>query len=464
MQDFTKGNILKQLVSFSIPIIISEFLLTLNIIIDAVWVGRLIGPKALAAVSVSVPLIFTIFSIILGLRIAANILTGQIFGGKENSAVYVVLFNSLLLVCCVSIVVSVASALLSKQLLLLTRTPQDILQDAHAYVVIILAGLLPRAVLEWYSGVLKGLGDAKTPLWLLAFSVLLNFILAPLCIVGIGPLPAMGIAGAAMATVVSPLIAIVISYPLLIRTNHFIDFRNWRWRMDFTIMKKLSGLGGPAFAYVMTKGLSWAILTALVNQFGSPVTAAYGIGVRVDMFAFLAAFAISQAVTSMVAQNTGAYAIGRIHEILHKATKLSVALGFLVFVLVNLFPGQIASIFTPDPTIIHHTIVYLRITSWGYLLMAFSFSLQGVINGSGNTKFLMFASFISMVLVRILLAYFLSGVPFLKERGIWLAIIMSAFVSLLLCWNYYAKGKWLKRIPLSEEYAEAIQVQNISEG
>jgi putative MATE family efflux protein len=461
MQDFTRGNILKQLLSFSFPIIVSEFLLTLNIIIDAAWVGRLLGPKALAAVSVSVPLVFIVFSIILGLRIAANILTGQMFGRKDKAAVYEVLFNSLLLVCCISIVVSLVSALFSKQLLLLTKTPPDILQDAHAYVVVILAGLLPRGILEWYSGALKGLGDAKTPLCLLAFSVVLNFILAPLCIVGIGPLPAMGIAGAAVATVISPLIAIAISYPFLIKANHFMDFRNWRWRINIATMKKLSGLGVPAFAYVMTKGLSWATLTALVNQFGSSVTATYGIGVRIDMLAFLAAFAISQAVTSMVAQNTGAYAIERIHEILHKATKLSVALGFFFFILVNLFPGQLASIFTRDPAIIHHTIAYLRITSWGYLLMAFSFSLQGVINGSGNTKFLMLASFLSMVLVRIVLAYFLSGLPFLKERGIWLSIIISAFVSLWLCWYYYAKGKWMKKIPLSEEYVEAINTELI---
>jgi putative MATE family efflux protein len=458
MQDFTRGNILKQLLSFSFPIIVSEFLLTLNIIIDAAWVGRLLGPKALAAVSVSVPLVFIIFSIILGLRIAANILTGHAFGRKEKKAVYGVLFNSLLAVCCVSIVVSVVSALFSKQLLLLTRTPPDILQDAHAYVVVILAGLLPRAVLEWYSGVLKGLGDAKKPLWLLAFSVILNFILAPLCILGIGPLPAMGIAGAAIAMVVSPLIAIAVSYPFLIRTNHFIDFKNWRWKIDVKSMKKLFSLGLPAFAYVMTKGLSWATLTALVNQFGSPVTAAYGIGVRIDMLAFLAAFAISQAVTSMVAQNTGSRSIARIHEILHKATKISVAMGFFFFILVNLFPGQLASIFTHDPAIIHHTIAYLRITSWGYLLMAFSFSLQGVINGSGNTKFLMLASFLSMVLVRVLLAYSLSRLPFLNERGIWLAIILSAFVSLWLCWYYYLKGRWIKKIPLSEEYVEAIQI------
>jgi putative MATE family efflux protein len=456
VQDFTKGNILKQLLSFSFPIIVSEFLLTLNIIIDAAWVGRLLGPKALAAVSVSVPLVFTIFSIILGLRIATNIATGQAFGCKDETAVYGILFNSLLVVCCVSIAVSVISTLLSKQLLLWARTPSDILQNAHTYVTVILAGLLPRAVLEWYSGALKGLGDAKTPLLLLAFSVVLNFILAPLFILGIGPLPAMGIAGAAIAMVVSPLIAILASYPLLIKINRFIDFRNWRWRKDAAIIKKLSHLGLPAFAYVMIKGLSWATLTSLVNRFGSPVTAAYGIGIRIDMLAFLAAFAISQTVTSMVAQNVGAQAITRIHEILHKATKLSVTLGLFFFICVNLFPGQLASIFTRDPVIIHHTIAYLRITSWGYLFMAFSFSLQGVINGSGNTKFLMLASFISMVMVRVSLAYFLSRLTFLNELGIWLAIIISAFVSLWICWHYYAKGKWIKGIILNQEYLETI--------
>ncbi len=451
MRDFTQGKIFKQLLSFCLPIILSEFLLTLNIIIDAAWAGRLLGSGALAAISISVPLVFIIFSIILGLRIAVNILAGQVFGRKEKNAIYGVLFNSFLAVTFLSAVVSLTGVFFSRQLLLLAKTPPDILPQAQAYLVVILAGLWPRAVLEWYSGALKGMGDAKTPLLLFAISVLLNFILVPLFILGIGPLPAMGIGGAALATVLSPLIAIIIGYPLMVKRNHFIDFRNWRARIDLKIIGKLANLGLPAFAYLLIKGLSWAVLTARVNQFSSAVTAAYGIGVRIDMLAFLAAFGISQAVTSMVAQNTGARAIDRIHEILHDATKLSLALGVFFFLLVNIIPGRLALIFTTDPVIIQHTVAYLRITSWGYLLMAFTFSLQGVINGSGNTKFLMAASFFSMVLARIFLAYFLSNLPFLKERGIWIAIVASAGLSLWLCWHYYKSGKWKKKRILREK-------------
>jgi len=442
MRDFTKGSIPKQLLRFALPIIAGNLLQSMYIVIDAIWVGRLLGHEALGAVSATFPILFFLISLLIGLSVATNILVGQSYGAKDKETLSKVLTNSFLTVIFLSLSISLVSMLFCNPLLDIINTPEDIKSDAYIYLFIVLAGLTFRAAYNWFGGVLRGLGDSKTPLIILLISVVCNVILTPLLILGIGPLPRLGIAGSALGTIASAFISIFFGYVYLIRKNELLDIRRWKFELAFPAIKRLFVIGVPASGQIMVRSLSWIALVALVNKFGVELTAAYGIGIRIDMFAFMPALSVGMAVSSMAAQNIGGRQIGRIPKLLHHSILVSLFFSIFFYCLLNIFPRAIAGVFTSNKEVIRHTTGYIRIVSLDYFLLPFIFSLQGVIRGAGHTHYLLAFTAISMLLVRIPLAYAFAQHTRLQELGIWLGILLSAFVAVVLNYLYYRSRRW----------------------
>ena len=448
MQDFTEGKIFKKIVLFTLPIIIGDILQSIYIVIDAIWVGRLIGYEALAAVSVSTPLIFFLMSLIIGINSATNILVAQSYGAKKHDLLSKVLTNSSFTVLVLCLLISSISIIFARRLLVLINTPQNIQQDAYIYLVIIAGGLILQAAYYWFSVVLRGLGNSKTPLMLLIMSVVLNIAITPLLIVGAGPLPKLGVAGSAWGTVLSTLVTTIIGYVYLIRKNHFLDIANWHLKLDIQIIKKIFSIGIPVSFQMFIKSLSALLLISLVNTFGPIVIATYGIGIRLDMFAFMPALSIGIAVSSMAAQNLGARKIERVPEILRWALLLSLCIAGIVFTLLNVFPRQIAALFTQSSEVSLNAVQYIHIVSFGYILFAIMFAFNGIIRGAGDTMVQLLITVISLIVLRIPLAYFLANHTLLKEIGIWIALPAGVFVATILNISYYLSGRWKKKIIL----------------
>ncbi|MBN1794052.1 MAG: MATE family efflux transporter [Candidatus Omnitrophica bacterium] len=462
MQNFTHGNITKQLFLFSLPIIAGDILQSLYHVIDAVWVGRLIGHEALAAIAVCSPLLFSLFAVLIGLGIATNILVGQSYGSGNIDYLRKVLTNSFITIMIFCGAIAVIAIIFSSQILSLINTPETIHRDAQTYLVIILGGVIFRAAFSWFSGVLRGLGDSKTPLSLLAISAGINLIVTPLLIVGAGPLPAFGIAGSALASVFAFFVSIFLGYVYFIRKNPLLQIGDWDFTPDGKIIRQLFTVGMPVSGQLVLKALSWMVLMSLVNMFGPSVTAAYGIGMRIDMFAFLPCLSIGIAVSTMVAQNLGAQQSERVPRILQSAVPFSLSFAILFYFLVNTYPYQITSIFTSNAFVLMHASRYLEIVSVGYLAFAFIFALQGVIRGAGDTKYLLLFAFIAIVCVKIPLAYFLVGRTTLRESGIWLAILMGTFAVMLLNCLYYVSGKWRTKVLFDGSQADGMGAASLT--
>lgn len=444
MKNFTAGSVVKQLFKFSLPIITGHFLQALYIVVDAIWVGKLLGHQALAAISATFPVMFFLISGLIGLSIATNILVGQSYGADRVEKLTKIIVNSFVSIILLSLFVSVVSIIFSYPILNLVNTPLEIRSLAHIYLVIILAGMVIRGAFNWFSGALRGMGDSKTPLIILSITVVLNIGITPLLIIGVGPIPSLGIAGSAVGTILSALISISIGYFCFIKKNIFLNIANWRFRILWHIIKKIFSVGIPASAQMMVKSISWIAIIALINKFGPELTAAYGIGVRIDMFAFLPALSIGIAVSSMAAQNIGVGKFERVSRILKFSILFSLFFSIFFYVIVNFFPQQIASIFTNNKEVIEYTEGYLHIVSFAYLLFAFIFSSQGIIRGAGDTNYLLAFTVVSMLLVRIPLVYLFAQHTSLNEIGIWLGIISSAFIGVILNFIYYGLGKWRK--------------------
>ncbi|MBD3264216.1 MAG: MATE family efflux transporter [Candidatus Omnitrophica bacterium] len=447
MRDFTVGSITKKLLIFIFPIVCAHFVQSLYLIIDAIWVGRLIGADSLAAVSTVFPVLFFLNSLLMGLGIAVNTLVGQSYGAKNNRLMEKILKNSFLIILLLSCFISVFGIFFSSFILDLINVPKTIEAGSYIYLVIIMFSLPFRALYNWFASVLRGVGDSRSPLIILFVSVILNITLTPLFIEGLGCFPAMGIAGSALATVFSAFLSTILAYILFVKQDGIFNIVKWKIEMNLAVIKRMFSIGIPGSLNMMVRSTGWIVIIALINNFGADLTAGYGIGMRVDMFAILPAISIGMGISSIAAQNIGVDRFERVRLYLKDAVFLALGLGLFMYTFVNLFGTTIAGIFTTNNAVIENAVGYIRIISFSYFVFAFMFPLQGLIRGAGHTGYLFVFSVISVLIIQLPLAYFLSFHTFLRETGIWIAILSGILCETALCFFYYKCGHWRRRIP-----------------
>jgi putative MATE family efflux protein len=441
MRDLSEGHVFKQLISFSIPMILGNLFQATYSIIDGVFVGRILGHQALAAVSISTPLVFFLVAILIGLGIAAIVLVGQAYGAKNHELLSRILVNSFALNVSLSIIITASIILWGRGMLALINTPEDLMENAYAFLSWFSSGFVFMVINNWFMGVLRGMGDSRTPMYMTGASVILNIIFIPFLIKGIGPIPPLGVRGSALSTVLANMLTMAAGYVYLSRKNHYLDIGRWKWVFDRGIIRKILNLGFPTSLQMLIVSFSGIVLMGLVNLFGDDVIAAYGIGIRMENFSVLPAMSIGMAVSTMVAQSIGAGKLARVREITGSAARFTLAISLTVIIVCMFLPRQISGIFTQDSNVLDHASLYLRIMCWAYLDLSLFFILQSTVRGAGSMKVPLLLSIISMA-TRIALAYILSRHTRLGETGIWIGIFISTLVGLGLMFAYYKKGKW----------------------
>lgn len=456
MKDLTQGSAGRQLFFFAIPMILSTLLQSIYQIVDAIWVGRLLGPDPFAAVSVTFPLAFTLMSIFIGLSVATNILIAQGFGAKKFDFLAKVTVNSFLLTVGLAVVFTAGGILLGRQILQLMNTPAPLLDGAYTFLAWFSVGLLFLFLNNWMMGVLRGLGDGTTPLVLTAVSVVLNIALVPLFILGFGPLPPLGIAGSALATVAANLVTAVAGLLYLERKNHLFNIFTWKYELDWSIISKVISLGVPASLQMVIVSLSFVAVMAIVNLFGPDVIGAFGIGVRIDSLAFIPAMAIGMAVSAMVGQSLGAGKPERVKETMRAAILMSTVVCFVLIAVLNLFPRQIAGLFTDKASIIDHTVPYFQIIGVQYWIFSLFFLYMGAVRGAGEMVKPLWIV-LGMMALRIPLAWYLGTFTPLKETGVWWAILISTVAGMAGVWAYYKWGGWKDRVVVHRQAPAPVQ-------
>jgi len=459
LRDFTQGSILKHLILFSLPLMGTGMLQAVFGVIDAMWVGHLIGKDALAAVSAAMPAIFFLVALLMGLGMATTILVGQSYGSKNYEFLSKVLSNSFMLSSALALVLAVFGIALSAQILELTNTPLNIRPMAQSFMKVILGGLIFSLITNWFSGVLNGVGDSKTPFRIMCLNILLNIILAPVLITGRLYIPhtgvdlrlfgALGVAGSALSTVIASAIGTVIYY-FSLRHLHIFQKARFHFKPEAAMIKKIISLAWPASLQMIIVSGSGLIIVSLANRFGTNITAAYGVAFRTDQFGAMAIFSVGMALTAIVAQNTGAKKFDRVKEALRYGLFFSVCIGLLYAAIVNLLPGQIAGMYTRDPEVIAAVTSYFRYAGISFAGLGMMFSFLGVVRGAGDTFGALVMVAINMIIVRTPVCYALSEWTPLKEKGLWLGLTVGAFVGAFLYYLYYRSGKWKDKKKLME--------------
>lgn len=446
MRDFTTGNILHHILAFSWPMFAGNLLQALYNTVDSFWVGRYIGPEALGAVSISFPIMFGLVALIMGLTMATTTLVSQYRGAGDHKQVRATVANSLILIVSLGLGSTIVGILLRTHILQLMRTPPEIFEHAAQYLGIFFVGLVPMFLYNVLSSILRGLGDSQTPLRFLAIAAILNMILDPIFIVGLGPIPAMGIRGVAWATVIAQTLSAVLAIAYLIKHTNLINPNLREWRIHWDLVKSLFTIGIPAGLQSSIVSFSMIIVASLVNTFGTNVVAAFGAAGRLDQFAFLPSMSISLAVTALVGQNLGAGKNERVREVVRWSALLAVVLTSAITAVALLHPTILIRVFTSEEAVLIEGAKYLRIVGLNYVPLALMFIVTGVLRGAGDTFASMLISFFTLWLVRLPLAWFLSHKIGMGAPGIWWSIVISTTLGMTMNYIYYRTGNWQRKV------------------
>ena len=443
-RDLTVGSIPRHLLNFSIPMLIGNMLQSGYSIINMIWVGNIVGENGLGATAVSFPLMFILIGIAAGITMATSVLVAQFYGAKNYERMKKVIDNSVSLGIVLSVILSAGGITFSNFLLRLMNTPDAIFPMASSYLKISLGGAILLYMMFTISSILRGVGDTVTPLMFMGGGVVLNAILDPLMIIGIGPFPRMGLNGAAWASVISQAISLTFAVFYLNRKNHLIAINLRKLTFEKHITWLICKIGFPSMVQQSLVSIGQAFVTTYVNFFGASAIAAFGAAGRIDMVATMPSIAIGMAATALTGQNLGAKKPERVKEVFKWALLLGTAISGMVAIFAFSFPRLILSVFIHHEPVLAIGVQYLRIVAPCYLLFALMFVSAGVVNGAGQTLIPMLLTLISLWVVRVPLAWYLSQHTPLAIKGIWIAMAAGFCVTGCVSYLYYLSGRWKK--------------------
>ncbi|MBU4245600.1 MAG: MATE family efflux transporter [Nanoarchaeota archaeon] len=438
----TEGPIISSMLALALPIIFANILQTMYQLIDTFWVGRL-GANAIAAVSLSFPILFLIISIGGGLAIAGTILVAHHKGGGRQHSINYVSAQTFLMMVLVSIPLSIIGYFASPYLIKLMGADAAVFTGAVSYLQISFAGLVFVFGYFVFQSLMRGVGDVKTPIYVVLGTVALNYVLDPLFIMGYGPIPAYGVAGAAIATVITQGLAAIIGLWMLFSGKYGIHLNLKNLAPDYSVIKRIFALGVPASLEQSSQALGMAVMTFLVASFGTEVVAMYGIGGRIISFVIIPAIGFSIATSTLVSQNIGAGKKDRAREITKKGAIMAFLILTFAGIIIFIFAKPLAALFIPgDIAVIEGSALFVRITALTFGFIGVQQVLAGAFRGWGDTFIPMILAIFALWVLRFPLAYVLSKHTALAASGIWWAFPVANVVAGVAAVLWYRSGSW----------------------
>ena len=439
--DFTKGNIFKQLIFFSGPIILANILQTSYQVVDSLWIGNLLGADALGAVAVSGVIVFTLLSFVIGLNNAALTILSQQKGrgDEEGLKKYVNAFVVTLLF--LSIIMAIIGVIFAEQMLQLLRTPENLMPYATRYLQINFIGVLFLFGYNFISTILRAVGDSKSPLRFVFIAVILNIVFDPLFIEGFN----LGVDGAAYATILSQGIAFVYGFIFVIRRK-LVPFQMPKIPAAEEVSLILK-LGIPAGLQMSVISAGSAAIMSVVTTFGSAVVGGFGAAQRLDSMIMIPAQALGTAVNSMAGQNMGVKNWKRVNNIATYGLLYNFICMSVIGSVIILFAPFFVQLFIRELEAVQFAVTYLRIMAFCFPFLGINFVLNGVVRASGAMYQVLILNIISFWILRYPLTYFFSQQY--NEVGIAIGMGTSFVISSVLAFLYYKFGKWRKKEILS---------------
>ena len=444
--DLLNGPIDSTLRTFAIPMAFSFLVNMLYSWIDTYFVSR-IGSAAIAAIGVSEQLGFLIFNFGSGFAIGTGIIVARRIGeGNKQEANYTATQGIVTMLVFSSLLAIVLGIFLPQtlQLLGLDKDP-EVYNLTKVYLFALLFGVPGNFVTFQINAIVRSSGNSVYPMIILLLTTVINAILAPLLIFGFGPISAMGMMGAGIATASAQLIGGIVSLSLILTGKSGLHLVFDRFRFDFPLIFRIIKQGIWSSLQMFAVSVSRISLFKIAAIFDPKViVAAYTLGLKVDLFAFMSVFAVGIAVETATGQNLGAKNYNRIFAFHKSAVKQLTILLSILAIIAFLVGEQFALIFTKDPEIIDATVKYLQIACFGYIFFAFGFVNIRVISGAGATMRSMIIVASTLIGVQVPTAYALSHFTPLRETGIWIGVVISYIALTIVGYQQLKAKSWLK--------------------
>lgn len=441
--DFTQGNVEKKLWAFSIPMLISVMFQQIYNIADSMIAGRFAGEDALAAVGASYPITMLFIAVAMGCNIGCSVVISQAFGAKDYVRMKTAVTTTYIACVVLSVVLSVAGFLTSAPLLRMIQTPENIFADGQLYLNIYIGGVTFLFLYNVCTGIFNAMGDSRTPLIFLIFSSVGNIILDLWFVIGFQA----GVAGVAWATFIAQGVSSLLSLLVLVLRLRQIPTEGKVPLFSGLMLRKIVVVAVPSILQQSFISVGNMFIQTLVNGFGSAVIAGYSAAIKLNTFAITSFTTLASGLSTFVAQNVGAGKLERVRRGFVAGVVMAVCVAAPFFVAYYFFSGPMVKMFMENGGSSAALLAgqdFLRIVAPFYFVILIKLMADGVLRGSGAMSWFMVATFTDLVL-RVVLAYLLSGPFGMGSTGIWSSWPIGWCVSAVMSLVFYITGVWKRK-------------------
>lgn len=455
-KDMTTGSPTSNLVQFSVPLLIGNFAQQMYNTVDSIIVGKYVGDHALAAVGASVPILNLLLVLFIGISTGAGIMVSQYFGARQRDLLSKTVGNTVVLTFLSSLFIMLVGSLITAPLMSLLNTPPEIYDMACSYLIIIFLGIAGMAFYNIISGILRGLGDSFMPLVFLLVACGLNIVLDLYFVAELG----WGVAGVAWATVIAQVISSVLCVFRMLRMKNIMTVDKQALKLNKELVWRLTKLGLPSGLTQAVFSMAGIVVQSLTNSFGTNVIACSTVVMRVDGFAMMPNFTFGTAMTTYAGQNVGANRIDRVNQGTKDGMRLGIITSIILVAAILLFGRGLMGMFTNTQEVVDLGMHMMSILALGYVAMAVTQILSGVMRGAGDTMTPMWISLLTTVVIRVPIAY---GIAFFTRSAAQPnGTPDSLFISLLISWILgatltvicYRRGKWRSKAIIHQTATE----------
>jgi putative MATE family efflux protein len=439
--DYTTAPIGRAVIMLAVPMVMEMAMESIFAIADVFWVAHL-GADAVATVGLTESMLTIIYTVAMGLSIGATALVARRTGERDPEGASRAAAQSVLLGLAVAAAIGLAAAPFSTSLLRLMGATDDVTRTGGGFTTLMLGGNATVLLLFLQNAVFRGVGDAATAMRVLILGNILNIVLGPCFIFGLGPFPELGVTGAAVATNLGRGTAVGYQFYLLTRGRRRIHLARRHFQLHVATMKAVVSLSGSGTLQILIGTASYVGLVRILSTFGSAPLAGYTIGMRVILFALLPAFGVSNAAATMVGQNLGAGQPERADRAVWTAVRYNMVFLGVVGLLFLAAAPQIASLFTADPAVAPYAIGCLRTVSLGFVFYAAGMVLTSAFNGAGDTRTPTIVNLFVFWLWEIPLAWWLSTGGGLGPRGVFVALTIAYSTLAVVSAILFRRGLW----------------------
>ncbi len=443
-QDYTTGSLNRAILLLAVPMVLEMVLESLFAVVDVFWVGRL-GANAVATVGLTESMLSLVFAVGMGLSLSTTAMVARRIGEKDPEGAAVAAVQAITLGLIVSVAIGVPCLVFAPHLLRLMGASPDIIAEGSGYTRICLGGSCAVLLLFLNNAIFRGAGDAAIAMRLLWVSNIINLILDPCLIFGVGPFPRLGVTGAALATFIGRSIGVLYQFYRLLRGTERIRILKSQIRVQYDVLLRLLRVSLTGILQFAIAHTSWIGLVRIVSIFGAAALAGYTIAIRVVIFVLLPSWGLSNAAATLVGQNLGAGHPERAEKAVWRTGLYNVAFLGVVGIFFIFFAEPVVRLFTHDPAVVPLGAACLRIVSYGNLGYAYFMVMMQAFNGAGDTITPTIVNFFGFWLFEIPLAYWLAIPLHMRSNGVFFSIAIAESAMAVTSAVLFRRGKWKKQ-------------------